>query len=319
MPDSMRARHVAARARCRGRTPRPTGRTRCRWRRRSPLRRRRRAPRTSPGRRFPRGRCASPASRGRARVAGISVLSALPPHTSLAPLASASSISALQCSTVLMPITEPSTTGSGLRGSPSGRLCALAANFATNSSAIFCVDDDALGRHADLARVGEGAEGGGVHRGVEVGVVEHHQRRLAAELEHHRLQVLGAGHARSSRPTRVRAGEVDAPHRRVRDHRLDHRARIGRRVGHVVHHAGRKARFLQRLDDQLVRARAQFSLPLSTTVLPQASGVAIARTPRMTGAFHGAMPSTTPAGCAHAHGQASPARPTGSPRRRSAW
>ena len=46
--------------------------------------------------------------------------------------------------------------------------------------------------------VGEGAEGGGVHRVVEVGVVQHHQRRLAAELEHHRLQVLGAGHARSS-------------------------------------------------------------------------------------------------------------------------
>ena len=31
-------------------------------------------------------------------------------------------------------------------------------------------------------------------------------------------------------------------------------------------------------------------------MLPQASGAAIARTPRMTGAFHGAMPSTTPAG-----------------------
>ena len=42
--------------------------------------------------------------------------------------------------------------------------------------------------------------------------------------------------------------------------------------------------------------RGQFSLPLSTTVLPQASGVAMARTPRMMGAFHGAMPSTTPAG-----------------------
>ena len=31
-------------------------------------------------------------------------------------------------------------------------------------------------------------------------------------------------------------------------------------------------------------------------MLPQASGKASARTPRMTGAFHGAMPSTTPAG-----------------------
>ena len=33
------------------------------------------------------------------------------------------------------------------------------------------------------------------------------------------------------------------------------------------------------------------------TVLPHASGIAIARTPRITGAFQGAMPSTTPAGC----------------------
>ena len=40
----------------------------------------------------------------------------------------------------------------------------------------------------------------------------------------------------------------------------------------------------------------QISEAFSTTVLPQASGMAMARTPRMTGAFHGAMPSTTPAG-----------------------
>ena len=36
---------------------------------------------------------------------------------------------------------------------------------------------------------------------------------------------------------------------------------------------------------------------LNTTVLPQASGTAIARTPKMIGAFQGAIPSTTPAGC----------------------
>ena len=40
----------------------------------------------------------------------------------------------------------------------------------------------------------------------------------------------------------------------------------------------------------------QISEAFSTTVLPQASGSAMARTPRMTGAFHGAMLSTTPAG-----------------------
>src|SRR4030095_15033672 len=41
---------------------------------------------------------------------------------------------------------------------------------------------------------------------------------------------------------------------------------------------------------------------LSTTVLPQASGIAIARTPRITGAFHGAMPSTETTGWGGAHG-----------------
>ena len=42
--------------------------------------------------------------------------------------------------------------------------------------------------------------------------------------------------------------------------------------------------------------RGQVSEAFSTTVLPQASGVATARVARMTGAFQGAMPSTTPAG-----------------------
>jgi hypothetical protein len=42
--------------------------------------------------------------------------------------------------------------------------------------------------------------------------------------------------------------------------------------------------------------RGHISDDLSTTVLPNASGVATARVPRMIGAFHGAIPTTTPAG-----------------------
>jgi hypothetical protein len=42
--------------------------------------------------------------------------------------------------------------------------------------------------------------------------------------------------------------------------------------------------------------RGQISDALNTTVLPQASGMTSARTPRMIGAFHGAMPRITPAG-----------------------
>ena len=52
---------------------------------------------------------------------------------------------------------------------------------------------------------------------------------------------------RDDAPDLRRAGEVDAPHRRVRDHRLDHRAGVGRRVGDVVDDARRKARFLEAL------------------------------------------------------------------------
>jgi hypothetical protein len=53
------------------------------------------------------------------------------------------------------------------------------------------VDNDPLGRHANLALVGEGAEYSGVDRRVEIGVVEYDERRLSAELEQDWLQVLG--------------------------------------------------------------------------------------------------------------------------------
>ena len=47
-----------------------------------------------------------------------------------------------------------------------------------------------LGGHADLAGVGERAEHRGVDRRIDVGILQHDQRRLAAQLEQHRLQVL---------------------------------------------------------------------------------------------------------------------------------
>ena len=40
----------------------------------------------------------------------------------------------------------------------------------------------------------------------------------------------------------------------------------------------------------------QVSDAFITTVLPQAKAIATERTPRITGAFHGAMPTQTPAG-----------------------
>ena len=50
--------------------------------------------------------------------------------------------------------------------------------------------DEPLGRHADLTLMHEGPEVGGRSRLVEIGIVEHDERRLAPELEQHRLEVL---------------------------------------------------------------------------------------------------------------------------------
>ena len=58
---------------------------------------------------------------------------------------------------------------------------------------------------------------------------------------------------------------------------------------------GRPASFSTSMISRWVRGH--ISEVFITTVLPQASGVASARTPRITGAFQGAIDSTTPAGC----------------------
>ena len=136
--------------------------------------------------RFLAVRCACPASRGRAASQASACSSALPPHTSVAPLASASSISALQRSTVLMSTTEPEhhrALCAGRRAADSTRLRAAWQRTHRRSARI---DDDPFRRHADLSRIGERAERGGVDGGIEIGVVEHDQRRLAAEFEHRR-------------------------------------------------------------------------------------------------------------------------------------
>ena len=87
-----------------------------------------------------------------------------------------------------MSTSEPSTTWP--RGSPVGKAEARLAQFVDERVGDRNVDDEPLRRHADLALVGESAERRGVDRRVEIGVVEHQQRRLAAELEQHGLQML---------------------------------------------------------------------------------------------------------------------------------
>ena len=115
--------------------------------------------------------------------------------------------------------TAPSTTWPS-RGSPTGSALGLGGELRDEGVGDLLVDDDPLGRHADLALVHEGAEGGGLDRLVEIGVVEHDQRRLAAELEQHRLEV-AAARLGDDAADPGRAGEVDAPHGRMGDQRLD--------------------------------------------------------------------------------------------------
>ena len=117
------------------------------------------------------------------------------------------------------------------------------------------VDDDLLGRHADLAGIGEGAEGGGIDRLVDIGVVEDDERRLAAEFEQHRLQI-AAGGLGDDAADAGGAGEVDAADLGMGDQRLDHLGGILRRVGDQVDGALGQARLAEGLDDERMGARA---------------------------------------------------------------
>ena len=105
------------------------------------------------------------------------------------------------------------------------------------------VNDDALGGHADLAGIGEGPKGSGVHGGFQVGIVQHQQRGFAAQFQQHRFEVLGAD-AGDDLAHMGGAGEIDAAHCRVGYHGLDHGGGIRRGVGDEVDHPGRQAGFL---------------------------------------------------------------------------
>src|SRR5690606_15740064 len=78
------------------------------------------------------------------------------------------------------------------------------------------VHEDALDGHADLPLVHERAEGRGVHGVLDIGIVEHDQRVLAAELDAALLEQ-AAGLGRNLRADRARAREAHAAHERIRD------------------------------------------------------------------------------------------------------
>ena len=158
-------------------------------------------------------------------------------------------------------------------GSPTGRWSARAASAAT-----YVVGDARLhqvpsGRHADLALVGEGPPRPDRGRGLDVDVVEHEQRRVAAELEVHPLEVLGRERAdRAAGPGRP--GEGDHPHGPAR--RPAPRPRRRRRAARAARPSGRpaSAKISASTAPPLTAVRGS---GLSSTALPSASAGATAR------------------------------------------
>jgi hypothetical protein len=118
----------------------------------------------------------------------------------------------------------------------SGKLRRFRRQFGDEGVSHLVVDNDPLGRHADLALVHERAEGRRVDRLVEIGIVQHDQRHLAAEFEQHRLQLFGRELGNDAADPR-RAGEVDAAHGWVGDQRLDDLGGIRRRIRQNTDHA----------------------------------------------------------------------------------
>ena len=139
---------------------------------------------------------------------------------------------------------------------------------------------------------------------VEVGVVEHDQRVVAAELQA-RPASGSAGGLADQPADRGRAGERDH-----RDVRVLGQRRAGLGVaGQHVQQAARAARPPRTAGRSGRRRRpAVCTSGLRMTALPSASAGATARTDRICGKFHGLMTPTTPSGTPPGDRLAGPAR-----------
>ncbi len=117
--------------------------------------------------------------------------------------------------------------------------------------------DDALGGHADLTGVHEGAEIGGGDGGVHIGIVEDDHRGFAAQFEQDALEVLPCLLGDDAAYFRG-AGEIHAARFGIGDEFVDYIGGIGRGVGNDIDHALREARFLENFGDCEVSARGFF-------------------------------------------------------------
>ena len=114
--------------------------------------------------------------------------------------------------------------------------------------------EQAVRAHARLARVAVLGDDRALRRGIEIGVVEHDERRVAAELERElldRRRDLLHQHAADF----GRAGERELAHGRVRAHLA---ADLRGLADDDVEHAGRKARAMRELGERQRRVRRRF-------------------------------------------------------------
>ncbi len=112
-----------------------------------------------------------------------------------------------------------------------------------------CVHVHPVRAHAGLPAVAELRGHEAVHRRVHVGILEHDEGRIAAQLQRELLERVRAA------PRQVLAhgggaGEGDLAHARVIEPGIDHLGRVRTRGGDDVEHARRNARFLGQRDQR---------------------------------------------------------------------
>src|SRR5882757_760373 len=120
-----------------------------------------------------------------------------------------------------------------------------------------CHNNDSLGRHTDLTLIQEGAKSGRLHGLIQIGILQHEQRRLAAQLQEHRFEVfcraLGNDSAHAGR-----TGKIDSPDSGMINQCADHPVRIFRRVRHQVDNSLAQTSGNEALNNQRMGSWATF-------------------------------------------------------------
>ena len=173
-------------------------------------------------------------------------LGRVPPHTARAPRPSASSTSAATLSRVSA-LTKRPDRDPVIEPIAHLERAHLGGELRDEGVVHLLVDVKAVGRGAGLAHVAHLGDHRALDRGVKIGVLEHQERRVAAQLHRRPHHVVGRL-VQEPPPHLGRAGERDDAHVRVLQHGAHHRARFARRQD--VDDARRHARLGQKLGDR---------------------------------------------------------------------